>query len=87
MAVFNIFRLCGDFSHLASFVILLHKIFVKKDCAGISLKTQILYFIVFVTRYLDIFTNFWSIYNTIMKVFSFFLSFLPLIFLFYFYLF
>lgn len=35
---------------------------------GISLKTQELYLLVFVARYLDLFTNFYSLYNTIMKV-------------------
>ncbi|CAI0561086.1 unnamed protein product [Linum tenue] len=36
--------------------------------AGVSLKTQELYALVFITRYLDIFTSFVSIYNTIMKL-------------------
>lgn len=36
--------------------------------AGISLKTQELYAIVFATRYLDIFTDFYSLYNTLMKL-------------------
>ncbi|KAI4297610.1 hypothetical protein L6164_037494 [Bauhinia variegata] len=35
---------------------------------GISLKTQELYAIVFVTRYLDIFTDYISLYNTVMKL-------------------
>ena len=37
-------------------------------CAGISLKTQELYALVFATRYLDIFTDFISLYNTVMKL-------------------
>lgn len=36
--------------------------------AGVSLKTQELYAIVFATRYLDIFTDYISLYNTVMKV-------------------
>lgn len=36
--------------------------------AGVSLKTQELYAIVFATRYLDIFTDFYSLYNTLMKL-------------------
>lgn len=36
--------------------------------SGISLKTQELYAIVFLTRYLDLFTEFISVYNTTMKV-------------------
>ncbi|XP_024904626.1 ER lumen protein-retaining receptor 3 [Pteropus alecto] len=35
---------------------------------GISGKSQILFALVFTTRYLDLFTNFISIYNTVMKV-------------------
>ena len=38
------------------------------DSAGISLKTQELYALVFVTRYLDIFDRFASVYNLIMKL-------------------
>ena len=47
----NIFRLSGDMLHLASILILLLKIRVSKSCAGVSLKTQELYLIVFVCRY------------------------------------
>lgn len=36
--------------------------------AGISLKTLELYLLVFLTRYVDLFTNFVSLYNTSMKV-------------------
>ena len=36
--------------------------------AGISGKSQVLFGIVFVTRYLDLATNFVSMYNTVMKV-------------------
>lgn len=35
---------------------------------GISGKSQILFALVFTTRYLDLFTNFISVYNTVMKV-------------------
>lgn len=35
---------------------------------GISLKTQELYALVFLTRYLDLFTDFISVYNTVMKL-------------------
>merc|ERR1712117_584826 len=40
-----------------------------RSCAGISGKSQILFLVVFVTRYLDLVTNFVSIYNTSMKIF------------------
>jgi len=65
----NIFRLLGDLSHLASIFILIHKIQTSRSCRGISFKTQELYVAVFLFRYLDLFWNFVSIYNTLMKVF------------------
>lgn len=43
-------------------------IFTFLPFTGISLKTQELYALVFVTRYLDIFTSFISFYNTVMKL-------------------
>jgi len=65
----NIFRFAGDMTHLASILALLLKIQATKSCAGVSLKTQELYAVVFATRYLDLFFSFISIYNTMMKVF------------------
>eukprot|EP00808_Paulinella_micropora_P005934 g65643.t1 len=65
----NIFRVGGDMMHLLSIFILLLKIVSVKNCFGISLKTQALYLLVFITRYLDIFyTYHLSIYNFIMKI-------------------
>ncbi|CAM6129857.1 unnamed protein product [Calypogeia fissa] len=64
----NIFRLAGDMSHLMSIVVLLLKVHTIRSCAGISLKTQELYVLVFLTRYLDLFTSYISVYNTIMKL-------------------
>jgi ER lumen protein retaining receptor len=65
----NVFRLLGDLSHLLAIFILLLKIWKTRSCAGISGKSQLLFLIVFVTRYLDILTNFVSLYNTSMKIF------------------
>ncbi|KAL2556522.1 ER lumen protein-retaining receptor B [Forsythia ovata] len=64
----NVFRLAGDMTHLLSIIVLLLKIRTMKSCAGISLKTQELYAVVFLTRYLDLFTRYYSFYNTIMKL-------------------
>jgi ER lumen protein retaining receptor len=50
-------------------IILLIKIWKTRSCAGISGRSQVLFALVFLTRYLDLFTNFISIYNTAMKVF------------------
>ena len=65
----NIFRLVGDLSHLLAIVLLLLKIWKTRSCAGISGKSQALFLVVFVTRYLDLLTNFVSLYNTVMKLF------------------
>jgi len=65
----NIFRLIGDLLHLASIFIVLFKMLSKKTCGGLSLKSQILYAVVFTTRYLDLFFTFISWYNTLMKIF------------------
>ncbi|CAN0210709.1 ER lumen protein-retaining receptor 1 [Petromyzon marinus] len=64
----NVFRLAGDLSHLLAIIILLLKIWKTRSCAGISGKSQILFALVFTTRYLDLLTNYISLYNTTMKV-------------------
>ncbi|KAK9867717.1 hypothetical protein WJX84_010987 [Apatococcus fuscideae] len=55
-------------THLLSILTLLLKIQATRSCRGISLKTQELYAVVFVCRYLDLFTRWVSLYNTIMKI-------------------
>jgi len=65
----NIFRFVGDLSHLLAIILLLLKIWKTRSCAGISGKSQILFLVVFVTRYLDLLTSFISLYNTTMKLF------------------
>jgi len=64
----NIFRLTGDLSHLVAVIILLLKIWKTRSCSGISGKSQILFTIVYASRYLDLFTNFISLYNSVMKI-------------------
>jgi len=63
----NVFRLAGDLSHLLAIILLLMKIWKTRSCAGISGKSQFLFALVFTTRYLDLFTNFISLYNSTMK--------------------
>ncbi|CEJ81839.1 Putative ER lumen protein retaining receptor [[Torrubiella] hemipterigena] len=63
----NIFRIAADFSHLASILILLHKMVQMNSCSGISFKSQALYLIVYVTRYLDLFSTH-TLYNFVFKV-------------------
>mmetsp|Transcript_9445 Transcript_9445/g.8452 ORF Transcript_9445/g.8452 Transcript_9445/m.8452 type:complete len:221 (+) Transcript_9445:13-675(+) len=64
----NLFRLAGDMCHVISILVLLLRLRVTKNANGISIKTQELYLIVFIARYLDLFTTFYSLYNTIMKI-------------------
>lgn len=64
----SVFQLTGDVMHLASLLFLLHKIRSSKNCLGISCKTQELYLVVFLARYLDLFLYFISFYNSFMKV-------------------
>ncbi|VEL25436.1 unnamed protein product [Protopolystoma xenopodis] len=64
----NIFRLLGDVSHFFAIIILLLKIWKTRSCAGLSGKSQIAFALVFTSRYLDLFTSFISIYNTLAKI-------------------
>ncbi|PRP84252.1 ERD2-like protein [Planoprotostelium fungivorum] len=65
----NPIRFFADVLHLASILILLLKLRAGKSCSGISLKTQELYAIVFICRYLDLPYNYDSPYLFLMKLF------------------
>ncbi|KAF8564323.1 hypothetical protein P879_11774 [Paragonimus westermani] len=65
----NVFRILADVFHLLAIFILLKKIWKTRSCAGLSGKSQILFALVFLTRYLDLFLRFISLYNFIMKLF------------------
>lgn len=64
----DVFQLLGDLGHLMSRILLLSKLHSFKSCGDFSAKTQLLYLLVFLSRYLDIFTNFVSYYDTILKI-------------------
>ena len=64
----NIFRLCGDMSHVFSIIVLLLRLRVAKNASGISLRTHELFLLVFLTRYTDLFTTYYGLYNSVMKV-------------------
>lgn len=49
--------------------LLLYSIETNRSINGISLKTNLLYLLVFVIRYVDLFYKFFSLYNTFMKLF------------------
>ena len=67
----NIFRILGDLSHTTSKCILIYSIHHNKSAEGVSLLTQLLYILVFGTRYLDLFwvPPQWSWWNFILKIF------------------
>ena len=65
----NVFRVLGDLCHYTAIVTIFIKIITSQSCKGISGKTQILYLLVFLSRYIDIFFNFISFYNTGIKIF------------------
>lgn len=55
-------------SHVFSIIVLLLRLRVARNASGISVRTHELFLLVFVTRYLDLFTTFYSVYNSCMKV-------------------
>ncbi|KAF2264294.1 ER lumen protein retaining receptor [Lojkania enalia] len=68
----NIFRLLGDLSHLLSILILLHKMRSSSSASGISFKSQFLYLMVYLTRYVDLLWTFYkpdNLYLTVFKIF------------------
>lgn len=51
-------------------LILIQKMHKSRSVKGISFRSQVLYFAVFATRYLDLIVGPWhSVYNTVMKLF------------------
>ncbi|KAM0673213.1 endoplasmic reticulum retention protein [Gurleya vavrai] len=50
----NLTRFSGDAFHIYTLFLLIHKIKNTRSCSGLSLKTQFLYMVIFVTRYIDL---------------------------------
>ncbi|KOS21617.1 ER lumen protein-retaining receptor [Escovopsis weberi] len=67
MGAWNIFRILGDLSHMASKCILIFAIHRNRSAEGVSFITQALYAVVFCTRYLDLIRE-TSAWNAIFKV-------------------
>jgi len=59
----------GDLCHYTAIITIFVKIIASKSCMGISGRSQILFLLVFLTRYMDVFTHFISMYNTSIKIF------------------
>lgn len=64
----NIFRYIGDYLHLGGIITLILTIAKNKSVSGISRTTQILYCMVFCTRYLDLFDHTQSFYLVFFKL-------------------
>jgi ER lumen protein retaining receptor len=64
----NLYRQLGDLLHLLSFFVLILRLYRQRSAAGISHKTQEMLLATFLLRYTDLFTNFISEYNTVMKI-------------------
>ncbi|KAJ5997068.1 hypothetical protein N7522_008728 [Penicillium canescens] len=65
MGSWNAFRIIGDLFHLSSVCVLIWAIHKNKSAEGVSLLTQLLYGIVFIFRYLDLFSSYtWSGFGT-----------------------
>merc|ERR1712193_89757 len=56
-------------SHYVAILTIFIKIISSQSCKGISGKSQILYLLVFLSRYIDLFFHFISWYNTSVKIF------------------
>lgn len=64
----NIYRRCADFCHLVSFAVMLTLLWRRKSAAGVSVISQYLLLMVFMSRYIDLLFRFISTYNTMMKM-------------------
>ncbi|OJJ51314.1 hypothetical protein ASPZODRAFT_12150 [Penicilliopsis zonata CBS 506.65] len=67
----NIFRILGDLAHISSKCILILAIHRNKSAEGVSLLTQLLYALVFLNRYIELFLFRWhdSTWNIFFKIF------------------
>lgn len=65
----NIYRYLGDYLHLAGVIVLILTIAKNRAVTGISRSTQILYMIVFCTRYLDLLEQKQTEYLVFFKIF------------------
>ncbi|XP_018576335.1 ER lumen protein-retaining receptor-like [Anoplophora glabripennis] len=64
----TVFQFIADFLHLFSVLHLLTNLIRRKSCGGISGKTQVLFALVYSARYLDVWTNYITIYNSAFKI-------------------
>ena len=64
----NLFQFIADMLHLGSFVIIINQILKTQSVQELSYRTQEIYLVVFLTRYMDLFFYYISLYNTVFKI-------------------
>lgn len=64
----NIFRYIADLTHLIGIAMLIYTLTIKKSVAALSWKTQVMYLLVYVSRYLDLFDHYQTAYLVFFKV-------------------
>ncbi|XP_014220518.1 ER lumen protein-retaining receptor 3-like isoform X1 [Trichogramma pretiosum] len=64
----DIMQVLGDYILLVGMIILLAKLWLTKNCAGISGKTQLLQALAFTARFTDLTVTHVSVYHTILKI-------------------
>ncbi|KAI0007758.1 ER lumen protein retaining receptor-domain-containing protein [Xylariaceae sp. FL0662B] len=72
MTAWNVFRVLGDCSHLLSKCILIFAIHRNRSAEGVSMITQVLYAVVFCSRYTDFFqeTSTWNYFFKLFYIIS-----------------
>mmetsp|Transcript_56724 Transcript_56724/g.184611 ORF Transcript_56724/g.184611 Transcript_56724/m.184611 type:complete len:294 (-) Transcript_56724:142-1023(-) len=68
-STWNVYRYAGDYLHDAAVVVLILQLWCKRTVAGLSRRSQFLYLLVFVSRYLDLLENTSSAYLVAHKLF------------------
>lgn len=65
--MFDLLKYTADFCHLISFFVLIKNMREKKNCLGLSYRTQEIYLVVFLLRYSDVFflpqKSLWNSFN------------------------
>ena len=75
----NAYRYIGDFLHLFGMIVMVLTLFKNQSLTGFSIKTSIIYLVLYVSRYLDLFTRSLSLYLTVFKISYITLSAIPVV--------
>lgn len=70
----DLLKYVADLCHLLSFIVLIYNMKKKKNCLGVSYRTQEIYLVIFTLRYSDIFTSWAGYWNFTFKILFFSLT-------------